>query len=168
MDVAEPRRPRIAALVLGAGFALTAASPTTAADGLAIVGATVIDGTGAKALLDAVLVIENGKVRSVGPRSHALLPKGIPYLDGRGLFVVPGRLRDGKVAASLRERVRGGTAFATALAEVLRAGDTGSPSATIEPGRPADLAVLGQDPQVNLDHLSSVKRAYVAGREVAP
>ena len=128
----------------------------------------MIDGTGAAALADAVVVVEKGRIRSIGPRSHALLPKGIPYVDGRGLFVVPGRVRDAKAAAALRERVARGMAFDRALADALRAGHLGSPPPTLEPGRPADLAVLDKDPRTSLDHLAAVKRAFVAGREIAP
>jgi predicted amidohydrolase YtcJ len=148
-------------------LSLAAPPPTTAAEGLAIVGATVFDGTGSPARVDAVVVVEREKIRSVGPRSHTALPKGVPYVDGRGLFVVPGCLRDPKIAADLRHPIQGGKAFERALADVLRA-ETPAPCATIEPGRPADLALLDKDPRLNLDHLGSVKRAFVAGREVAP
>jgi imidazolonepropionase-like amidohydrolase len=43
-----------------------------------------------------------------------------------------------------------------------------SSSATLEPGRPADLVVLDKDPRKSLDHLAAVKRAFVAGREIVP
>jgi imidazolonepropionase-like amidohydrolase len=147
---------------------LLAVAPTTGADGLAIVGATLFDGTGAPALADAVIVVEKDKIRSVGPRSQVALPKGVPYVDGRHLFVVPGRLRQSTVAAALGERVRDGAPFERALADVLRAGASTPSSATIEAGHSADLALLEKDPRVSLDNLSSVKRAFVAGREVAP
>ncbi len=159
-------RPRNA-LALAVFFAAATVASANAADSLAIVGATVIDGSGAAALADAVVVVERGKIRSIGPRSHALLPKGIPYVDGRGLFVLPGRIRDAKVAATLREQVARGAAFERALAEALRAND-GASHPTLAPGRPGDLAVLDKDPRRSLEHLSSIKRAYVAGREVAP
>jgi imidazolonepropionase-like amidohydrolase len=132
------------------------------------VGATVFDGTGSPALVDAVIVVEGPKLRSVGPRSHVPLPKGIPYVDGRDRFVVPGRLREPWVAAALREKVRAGTAFERALADVLRARPDALPQATIEPGRPADLLLLEKDPRSSLDNLGSIKRAFVNGREVAP
>jgi hypothetical protein len=167
MAVAEPVR---SAVPLGFLAFLTAAAvaPTAGADGLAIVGATVFQGTGAPALADAVIVVVKEKIRSVGARSHVALPKGIPYLDGRGRFVVPGRLREPKVAAAMREKMRGGTAFDRALADVLRPQGPAPSDATIEPGHLADLAVLDKDPRVNLDNLGSVERAFVAGREITP
>ena len=145
---------------------LAAAVPAVAAEGLAIVGATVIDGTGAPALADAVIVVEGKKIRSVGPRSLVALPKGVPYVDGRGLFVVPGRLREPAVAAGLREKVRTGIAFERALAEVLRVSPSVPSEATIAAGHSADLALFDKDPRVSLD--SVAKRVFVAGREVTP
>ena len=169
MAVAEAAQgPSSATLGFLAFLTLATAAPTTGAEGLAIVGATVFDGTGAPALADAVIVVAQEKIRSVGPRSHVPLPKGVPYVDGRDLFVVPGRLRQPTVAAALREKVQRGTPFERALADVLRAGSAAPADATIEPGHPADLALLDKDPRVNIDNLSPVKRAFVAGREVAP
>jgi cytosine/adenosine deaminase-related metal-dependent hydrolase len=157
-----------AILALAVFLTVAAVASATAADSLAIVGATLIDGTGAAALTDAVVVVLKGKVRSIGPRSHALLPKGVPYMDGRGFFVLPGRVRDARIAAALRERVARGTAFERALADALREDAPGAPPPTLEPGRPADLAVFDKDPRQSLDHQGSIKRAFVAGREVIP
>lgn len=152
----------------GAFWWTAAGSFAGAAEGLAIVGATVFDGTGSPAQEDAVLVVQGEKVRSVGPRSHAVLPKGVPYVDGRGLFVVPGRLREAMVAAAVREKMKGGMAFAPALALVLRDGTVAPSAATIEPGHTADFALLDQDPRVSANHLRPIKRAFEAGREVEP
>jgi hypothetical protein len=147
---------------------LAAALPMAAAGGLAIVGATLIDGTGAPALTEAVIVVDGKKIRSVGPRSLVALPKGVPYVDGRGLFVVPGRLREPAVAAALRDKVRAGTPFERALAAVLRVSPFVPSDATIEPGHSADLALFEKDPRLNLDHLGVARRAFVAGREITP
>jgi imidazolonepropionase-like amidohydrolase len=166
--VAELARPRSTATLGFLGWlTLAAVAPTAGADGLAIIGATVFDGSGAPALADAVVVVEKANIRSVGPRSLVSLPKGVPYLDGRGLFVVPGRVREPGVAEALREKVRGGTAFERALADVLHEGARATPAATLAPGRAADLLLLDKDPRANVDNLGSVKRAFVAGREVA-
>jgi imidazolonepropionase-like amidohydrolase len=146
---------------------LFAAVRLAAAQGLAIVGATVFDGTGNAALSDAVIVVEKDKIRSVGPRSLVALPKGVPYIDGRGRFVVPGRVREPRVAAALRERVRNGATFERALADALRASDPPSANGTTEPGQPADLLLLEKDPRTSLDNLGTVQRAFVAGLEVA-
>ena len=57
---------------------------------LALVGATVIDGTGAPAVTDAVLIIENGRIRGVGPRSRLAIPEGVERKDLSGLTLLPG------------------------------------------------------------------------------
>jgi imidazolonepropionase-like amidohydrolase len=54
---------------------------------IAIVGATIFDGTGAEPTAGSI-VIENGKIVSVGPRVEA--PKNARKIDGRGKYVIPG------------------------------------------------------------------------------
>ena len=60
------------------------------AQSLAVTGATVIDATGRGPIADAVVVIENGKIKSVGPAASTQVPAGIQRLDARGKFVIPG------------------------------------------------------------------------------
>ncbi len=155
------------ARVMMAFLTLASVAPARGADGLAIVGATVFDGTAAVPLADAVIVVDEGKVRSVGPRSMVALPKGVPYIDGRGLFVVPGQVREPKIAEAVRKKVESGAPFERALEEALRADGPRPSVATIEPGRPADLVLLEKDPRTSVDNLRSVKRAFVAGREAS-
>ena len=57
---------------------------------LALVGGTLIDGTGAPPLKDSAVVIENGKILSAGPRGKIALPKGARVLDVTGKTVIPG------------------------------------------------------------------------------
>ncbi len=57
---------------------------------LALVGATVIDGTGAPALLDAVIIIENGRIRRIAPRSQVVIPEGVERKDLAGMTLLPG------------------------------------------------------------------------------
>jgi len=68
-------------------------SPLPRADGhpsrpLAIVGATVIDATGAPPLHDATIVIEQGRIVSVSPKRD--WPDAAELLDAKGKFAVPG------------------------------------------------------------------------------
>lgn len=58
--------------------------------GIAFVGATVIDGTGAPAIPDAIILIENHRIRAVGPRSLINVPKNFERHDLTGLTVLPG------------------------------------------------------------------------------
>ena len=57
---------------------------------LAIVGATLIDGTGAAPVTDSAVLIENGRIKAVGPRAKVKIPKDANVVDGTGKFLLPG------------------------------------------------------------------------------
>ena len=57
---------------------------------LALVGANLIDGTGAPALSDSSVVIQDGKIVSVGPRGKVKLPKDAQIVDLTGKTIIPG------------------------------------------------------------------------------
>jgi len=57
---------------------------------LALVGATLIDGTGQPALPDAAIVIQNGRIVAVGPRAQVKLPKRAAVIDEKGKTILPG------------------------------------------------------------------------------
>ncbi|MGH7730542.1 MAG: amidohydrolase family protein [Candidatus Eiseniibacteriota bacterium] len=56
----------------------------------AIVGATLVDGTGGPPVPDAVVVIRDGRVECAGPRARCPIPAGVDTLDARGMWVLPG------------------------------------------------------------------------------
>lgn len=56
------------------------------------------------------------------------------------------------------------TAATKSAAEFLRAKDLG----TLEPGKWADLIVLGADPRANIRNTRSIEAVYIAGNQVAP
>ncbi len=57
---------------------------------LAIVGATLIDGTGAAAVPDSAVVIHDGRIVAAGPRSAVKIPKHATLIDAKGKFLLPG------------------------------------------------------------------------------
>ena len=57
---------------------------------LAIVGGTLIDGTGSAATADSVILIENGKISAAGPSSQVTIPAGFQKIDARGKTILPG------------------------------------------------------------------------------
>ena len=57
---------------------------------LAIVGGTLIDGTGAAPVPDSAVVIHNGRIVAVGPRSKVKIPKHANKVDATGKFILPG------------------------------------------------------------------------------
>ena len=74
-------------LVMGMGCGAEAVHP----DGpLVLRGATLIDGTGGPPLLDAVVVIRNGRIVAVGPEGEVDVPEGAREEDVRGRFLLPG------------------------------------------------------------------------------
>ena len=56
----------------------------------ALVGATLVDGTGAAPVPDAVVVIRDGKIDCAGPRSACAVPDGIVVTDLKGQWLTPG------------------------------------------------------------------------------
>lgn len=57
---------------------------------LAFVGARIIDGTAAEPLEDGVIVITDGRIRTVGPRTAVTIPDGAQQIDVRGKTIMPG------------------------------------------------------------------------------
>ena len=57
---------------------------------LTLVNGTLIDGTGADPLLDAALVIQEGRITAVGPRAEINLPDGAKIIDVQGATILPG------------------------------------------------------------------------------
>src|SRR5262245_10049722 len=55
-----------------------------------IQGATVIPATGRPAIRNAVIVIENGKIRDIGARADVRVPSGAQTVDARNKWIVPG------------------------------------------------------------------------------
>jgi imidazolonepropionase-like amidohydrolase len=56
----------------------------------AIVGATLIDATGAAPVPDSVVLVRNGRIAAAGARSAVTLPRGIAVVDGSGKSLLPG------------------------------------------------------------------------------
>lgn len=85
------RTPRLLALTL------LVATPVLAQRGApqpsnvtAVVGATLIDGTGAAPVQDAVVVITANRITAVGPRATTPVPAGARVIDGKGKWLTPG------------------------------------------------------------------------------
>jgi imidazolonepropionase-like amidohydrolase len=57
---------------------------------IVIVGATLIDGTGAPALADSVVVMDGTRIQAVGTRAQVAIPPEATLVDARGKWLVPG------------------------------------------------------------------------------
>src|SRR4051812_46737008 len=70
---------------IAAAPTLSAADPVTA-----IVGATLIDGTGAAPVKDAIILVEGATIVAAGPRGRVSVPAGARQLNVAGKYVIPG------------------------------------------------------------------------------
>jgi imidazolonepropionase-like amidohydrolase len=57
---------------------------------IAIVGATLIDGTGGPVISDSVVVVRGERIVAVGKRDAVKVPAGAEVIDAKGLTLVPG------------------------------------------------------------------------------
>ncbi len=64
--------------------------PGTPPPARALVGATLIDGTGAPPVAGAVVLMRGGKIECAGSRAACPVPAGADVLDVSGLWIVPG------------------------------------------------------------------------------
>ena len=69
---------------------LAAVTPVPAQSVRAITGATLLDGTGAPPVPDAVLVTRGGRIVCAGPRRKCAIPPGAARTDARGAWLIPG------------------------------------------------------------------------------
>src|SRR4029453_4676617 len=82
------REPRILiVLVLAAALLFAVSAP---AQVIVLTRATVVDGTGAGLQKDFSIIIENGRIRDMGPSSKTPVPAGATVLDLSGKFIAPG------------------------------------------------------------------------------
>src|SRR5918995_186390 len=57
---------------------------------VALVGARVIDGTGAAPIANATILISNGRIERIGPAASLKIPSGATRIDVAGKTIIPG------------------------------------------------------------------------------
>ncbi len=67
-----------------------AARPVAQSSVTAIVGGTLIDGTGGAPLANAVVVVEGDRIRAAGTKAAVAVPAGATVIDAAGAYLVPG------------------------------------------------------------------------------
>lgn len=77
-----------AAVVVGLGLFLGCRPKEP--DGVALLGATLIDGSGGPALPDAAVVVRRGRIESVGTRGGFQLPARTTEVNLTGRWIIPG------------------------------------------------------------------------------
>ena len=84
-------RKTITGLLAILGLLLLSSGTSSANEGsIAFVGARIIDGTLADPIEDGVVVITDGRIRTVGPRSAVTVPAGAQIIDVAGKTIMPG------------------------------------------------------------------------------
>ena len=78
---------RASGFVLLAGLTGCGEKPPT---GVALVGATVVDGSGGEPRTDAVVVVRGGRVEAIGPAAGFEVPDRTTAVDVRGKWIIPG------------------------------------------------------------------------------
>src|SRR4029434_637102 len=109
---------RAIALIILAAALLFAASGT--AQMIALTHATVVDGTGAGPQKDVTIVMENGRIRDMGPSSKLSVPAGATVVDLKGKFIVAGSINAhrhvvAKTEPQLRQYALDGVTTATSM-----------------------------------------------------
>jgi hypothetical protein len=56
----------------------------------AIMGATLVDATGAAPVADSVVIVRNGRIAAAGARGAVPVPRGMAVVDGKGKTLLPG------------------------------------------------------------------------------
>ena len=85
---------------------------------IAFVGATLVDGTGAAPVPDAVVVVQDGRIIAAGSRTTTPVPSGAERVDVSGRYLIPGltnihvRLTEGNARQTLAELLRYGVTTA--------------------------------------------------------
>lgn len=152
-------------------LSLTFLSPgAVAAETLTIVGATVIDvsmfGSGASDLVDAVVVIENGTITAVGPRSEIKIPADARLLDAENRFVVPG-LTDGFAALNNQSYADAYLECGVTSIIAVSGGRRGPLATGLDPGpRVSRLESVGSDPGTIDVHLAALESLAANGVDV--
>jgi len=72
------------------GLSLLLACGQKEPTGVALIGATLIDGSGGPALPDAVVVVRGSRIESIGTRAGFQLPERTRELDVSGRWIIPG------------------------------------------------------------------------------
>src|SRR5215469_813324 len=62
---------------------LARAAPPERSGSFAIAGARLVDGTGAPAIEDSVVVVRDGRIAAVGPRAKVAIPRGAAVVEAK-------------------------------------------------------------------------------------
>lgn len=133
------------------------AEPAPLPSSIAIVGATLWDGTGGPPVPDAVTLVRRGRILCAGSAAECAIPRGARIIDARGQYLIPG-LIDSHVHLLFLTRGSAGVELGLDLRNLLAQGIT-------------TVRDMGTDPAALLGRVRSLQAAprvhamqLVAGR----
>ncbi|HEX3128381.1 MAG TPA: amidohydrolase family protein [Thermoanaerobaculia bacterium] len=78
------------ALLLTSSVLLTGAAPAASGPITALVGGRLIDGFGGRPIENSVILVENGRIKTVGRVGETAVPEGAQVISTEGMSVLPG------------------------------------------------------------------------------
>ncbi len=94
MEMLRKKGPALLAIILALALPSLAAPAgdqvRTSEPVIALVGATLIDGTGGAPVAGVTVLIEGAKIKAVGPAASIKVPAGARTIDVKGKFILPG------------------------------------------------------------------------------
>ena len=142
-------------IFLGATLLLPA---STLAQVVVLSRAKVIDGSGTPAQKDITIVMENGRIRDIGPAPKIPVPAGATVLDLAGKFIVPGIINaHGHVGAKTEPQLRQYALY----------GVTTATSMQTDPDEVVQVREAQKKGELRGARVSTVKYRFVSDPEVA-
>jgi imidazolonepropionase-like amidohydrolase len=86
----DTHRSALASAALLLAFGPLTGCRRAAPDGVALVGATLFDGSGGPVLANSAVVVRGGRIESVGTRAGFQLPPRTRQVDATGRWIIPG------------------------------------------------------------------------------
>ena len=80
----------VVSLILQVSGQVTPTLPAVTSPVVVVVGATLIDGTGAPPVPETTLVIEDGRILQIGKRGEVPIPAGAQIIQAEGKTIIPG------------------------------------------------------------------------------
>lgn len=136
-------------------------SASAGSGAFALTGGTLIDGTSATPVSDAVIVVRGGKIVAAGPRATMVIPAGAQRIDVTGKYIVPG-LWD---MHAHYEQVEWGPIHLAAGVSTVR--DVGNERAFVTGVRDANASGRGVGPRMLLAGVIDGSGPYALGIEQA-
>jgi len=138
-------------------LAISACAPPDAGRYQAIIGALLIDGTGAPPVPISVVVTDGARIRAAGHQAHTPIPAGARKIRAEGKCLLPA-LVNRATRRPLAIQLEGHATLVEAIAAATRASAT-----PIAADQPADLMLVAGNPLEDPEILQKPERLMLGG-----